>query len=459
MLLIVGVFGGNRGPSIVRYASMTALLLFAVSGMIMRHYGTAFGGAFITDSFAHYVKFLIGVASAAALWFSGSYFRNEKFDHFEYSILMLFAVLGMGIMVSAGNLLTLYIGVEMQSLSLYVMAAFNRDSLRASESGLKYFVLGALSSGMLLYGTSMIYGFTGSLNFINISVYLQNEPAMSSGLIAGLVFLLAGLAFKISAAPFHMWTPDVYEGTPTPVTGFFAAVPKVAAMALITRVITGPFGEFVEVWQQVLITLAVLSMVIGAFGALVQTNIKRMMAYSSIANMGYSLVALSAASKAGVSGMLIFMSIYLITVVGIFACILQMRTRDGNVEQIQDLAGLSKSNMPLAVILTLLLFSVAGIPPLLGFFGKWFAFAPAFNAGLAWLVVIALLASVVGAYYYIRIIKTMWFDDVMHTFIKAPRALATLSTLSALFVFPLLLLPFFAAPVLQAIEMAAASLF
>ena len=459
LLLLVGAFGGKSGVSIVRYASITALVIFAFAGFIINGQGTAFDGAFISDDFSHYVKVLIGLTAAATLWFSRDWFKQEKLDQFEYSILMLFAVLGMGIMVSAGNLLSMYVGLELQALSLYVMAAFNRDSLRASEAGLKYFVLGALSSGMLLYGMSLIYGFTGTLSFAEIGSVISGQEHMSAGIIAGLVFMLAGMAFKISAAPFHMWTPDVYEGAPTPVTGFFAGAPKLAALALITRLITGPFGEAQHSWQQVIIVLAVMSMVIGAFGALTQTNIKRLLAYSSIANMGYALVALAAGGAAGVSGMLMFMSIYLVTIVGTFAAILQMRTREGALEGIADLGGLSKSNLPLSLILTILMFSLAGIPFFMGFFGKWFAFAPAFNSGLTWLVVIALLSSVIGAFYYLRIIKVIWFDDQAHEFVKAPRSLAVLSSFSAILLFPVLLLPIVTAPTRALIEAAASSLF
>ena len=459
LLLLVGAFGGKRGVSIVRYVSIAALVVFAFAGFIINGQGTAFDGAFINDDFSHYVKALIGLTAAATLWFSRDWFKRENLDQFEYSILMLFAVLGMGVMVSAGNLLSMYVGMEMQALSLYVMAAFNRDSLRASEAGLKYFVLGALSSGMLLYGMSLIYGFTGTLSFTEIGTVIGGQEHMSAGIVAGLVFMLAGMAFKISAAPFHMWTPDVYEGAPTPVTGFFAGAPKLAALALITRLITGPFAEVQHSWQQVIIVLAVMSMIIGAFGALTQTNIKRLLAYSSIANMGYALVALAAGGAAGVTGMLIFMSIYLVAIVGVFAAILQMRTREGALEGIADLGGLSKSNLPLSLILTTLMFSLAGIPFFMGFFGKWFAFAPAFDAGLTWLVVIALLSSVIGAFYYLRIIKVIWFDDQAHEFIKPARSLAVLSSLSALLLFPILLLPFVAAPARALIEAAAASLF
>jgi len=389
--------------------------------------------------------------------FSKSYFQTEKLDRYEYSVLVLYAVLGMSIMVSANSLLSLYIGIELQSLALYVMAAFNRDSLRASEAGLKYFVLGAISSGLLLYGSSLIYGFTGSLEFGRIAEVVS--AGTTPGIIAGMVFLLCGLAFKISAAPFHMWTPDVYEGSPTPVTGFFAAAPKFAAMALIARLVIGPFGDIITQWQQVIIVLAVLSMFVGAIGALAQTNIKRLMAYSSIANMGYALVPLAAGTMAGVKGMLIFMSIYVITVIGIFACILQMRIRNGMVEQISDLAGLSKSNKSLAIILSMFMFSVMGIPPLLGFFGKLFAFLPAMETGLTWLVVLALIASVIGAFYYLRLIKTMWFEEAENEFVQAPKTLRGLSTISVLLVFPLFLLPFLAVRSQGIIAQAAASLF
>ena len=399
----------------------------------------------------------LGLSAAAALMFSKSYFQTEKLDRYEYSVLVLYAVLGMSIMVSANSLLSLYIGIELQSLALYVMAAFNRDSLRASEAGLKYFVLGAISSGLLLYGSSLIYGFTGSLEFGRIAEVVSEGT--TPGIIAGMVFLLCGLAFKISAAPFHMWTPDVYEGSPTPVTGFFAAAPKFAAMALIARLVIGPFGDIITQWQQVIIVLAVLSMFVGAIGALAQTNIKRLMAYSSIANMGYALVPLAAGTMAGVKGMLIFMSIYVITVIGIFACILQMRIRNGMVEQISDLAGLSKSNKSLAIILSMFMFSVMGIPPLLGFFGKLFAFLPAMEAGLTWLVVLALIASVIGAFYYLRLIKTMWFEEAENEFVQAPKTLRGLSTISVLLVFPLFLLPFLAVRSQGIIAQAAASLF
>lgn len=458
LLLGFGVSKDHDRSILVRYIAVGLLVLFAFIGLFLRRpSGEAFKGALLINDYSHYLNMFLGLSAAAALMFSKSYFQTEKLDRYEYSVLVLYAVLGMSIMVSANSLLSLYIGIELQSLALYVMAAFNRDSLRASEAGLKYFVLGAISSGLLLYGSSLIYGFTGSLEFDRIAQVVSEGT--TPGIIAGMVFLLCGLAFKISAAPFHMWTPDVYEGSPTPVTGFFAAAPKFAAMALIARLVVGPFGDIITQWQQVIIVLAVLSMFVGAIGALAQTNIKRLMAYSSIANMGYALVPLAAGTAAGVKGMLIFMSIYVITVIGVFACILQMRIRNGMVEQISDLRGLSKSNKSLAIILTLFMFSVMGIPPFLGFFGKLFAFLPAMEAGLTWLVVLALIASVIGAFYYLRLVKTMWFDEPENEFVQAPKTLQGLSTISALLVFPLFLLPFIAVRSQGLIAQAAASLF
>ncbi|MEM9600882.1 MAG: NADH-quinone oxidoreductase subunit NuoN, partial [Pseudomonadota bacterium] len=393
-----------------------------------------------------------------ALVFMRPYFKAEGLDRFEFSVLMIYAVLGMSIMVSANNLLSLYIGLEMQALSLYVMAAFNRDSLRASEAGLKYFVLGALSSGLLLYGASLIYGFTGHLDFAGIAAAIDTD-GLNVGIVGGMVFMMCGLAFKISAAPFHMWTPDVYEGSPTPVTGFFASAPKFAAMALIARLLFGPLEDAFDQWQQVIAALAIVSMFVGAIGALMQTNIKRLMAYSSIANMGYALVPLAAGTVFGLKGMLIFMTIYVITSVGVFATILQMRIRNGMVEQISDLSGLSETNRPMALVLTAFFFSLMGIPPLLGFWGKLFAFWPAVDAGLWWLVVAALLASVIGAFYYLRIIKTIWFDEPAQEFVQAPASLRVISTGSALVVLLLFLLPFITIPAQGLLDSAAAALF
>ncbi|WP_409433654.1 NADH-quinone oxidoreductase subunit NuoN [Litorimonas sp. RW-G-Af-16] len=458
-LLLAGVKKDtNRAPAI-RWITIGILIVYALIGFLLgKPQGESFQGLLRVDDFTHYINAIMGLSAAAALMLNKDYFERERLDRFEFSVLTLYAVLGMSIMASANNLLSMYVGLEMQSLALYIMAAFNRDSLRASEAGLKYFVLGAISSGLLLYGASMVYGFTGSLEYPQIAASIAENGA-TSGVVAGMVFLLCGLAFKISAAPFHMWTPDVYEGAPTPVTGFFAAAPKLAAMAVITRLLVGPFGDIPGQWQQVIITLSVLSMFVGAIGALVQTNIKRLMAYSSIANMGYALVPLAAGTVAGVKGMLIFMTIYVVTVIGVFAAILQMRIRNGMVEQISDLGGLSKTNRPLAMIITILMFSLMGIPPLLGFFGKVFAFTPAFEAGLVPLAILALIASVISAFYYLRVIKTMWFDDVANEFVEAPKSLKALVLISALIIFPLFMLPFTSIPIQEVIGKAAAALF
>lgn len=458
-LLISGAFAKKDRSVGIRYIAVGLLVAYALIGFVMgRPTGEAFNGLLVVDEYSHYVKAVIGLSAAAALMLTKDYFESEKLDRYEFSVLTLYCVLGMSIMASANSLLSMYIGIEMQSLALYVMAAYNRDSLRASEAGLKYFVLGALSSGLLLYGASLVYGFTGSIEFPVIADQIAQNGA-STGVIAGMVFLLCGLGFKISAAPFHMWTPDVYEGSPTPVTGFFASAPKFAAMVLIARLLMVPFGDIASQWQQVIVVMAVLSMFVGAIGALQQTNIKRLMAYSSIANMGYALVPLAALSAAGVKGMLIFMSIYVITTIGIFAVILQMRIRNGMVEQISDLGGLAKSNMPLAVLMTIFMMSLLGFPPMMGFFGKWFAFVPAIAAGLHVLVVLALLASVIGAFYYLRVVKTMWFQEPDEEFVAAPAILKNAVLISGMLIFPLLMLPFISIPLQNVIERAAQSLF
>ena len=444
---------------IVRYTAAGLLVVFGLMGYALdRNPGTSFNGLLYNNDFSDFLKAVIGLSAAAALLLSKHYFQSEKLDRYEFSVLTLYSVLGMSIMVSANNLLAMYIGIEMQSLALYIMAAFNRDSLRASESGLKYFVLGALSSGLLLYGASLVYGFTGSLDFETIRASIALTGA-TTGVIAGMVFLLCGLAFKISAAPFHMWTPDVYEGSPTPVTGFFSAAPKLAAMAIIARLTIIPFGDILGQWQQVIIVMAVLSMLVGALGAIVQTNIKRLMAYSSIANMGYALVPIAVGTVAGIQGMLVFMTIYVITVIGVFATILQMRLRNGMVEKISDLSGLSKTNPGMAINFTIFMFSLIGIPPLLGFFGKWYAFAPAFEAGLAWLAVIALILSVVGAFYYLRLVKVMWFDEPTREFVRAPRLVRVIAIVSVLLIFPLLIIPGISGGAIGLAEAAAQALF
>ena len=461
ILLLWAGFTTSDRSKLFRYVVATLLVAYAFMGFFMgAPEGELFNGALQIDLYGHYAKLVLGLAAASALIFGMPFFQQERLDTPEFSLLLMESVLGMSVMISANNLLTLYIGIELQSLALYLMAATNRDSLRSSEAGLKYFVLGALSSGILLYGISLIYGYTGTITFDGLALATAGDASL--GVTAGLVFLLSGLAFKISAAPFHMWTPDVYEGSPTPVTAFFATAPKFAAMVLIGRVLYDPFLARVEDWQQVIAIFAVLSMFVGVIGALVQTNIKRLMAYSSIANMGYALVALSAASAMGVKGMLIFMTIYVVTNIGVFSIILQMRTRTGMVERIDDLSGLSKSDSGLALMLTVLMFSLIGIPPLMGFFGKFYAFVPAFDAGLGWLVVAALVASAIGAFYYLRIVKTMWIDEERVEFVRSPalvRGFAVVASFAVFLAAIPLISGFAFAPALELIENAALSLF
>jgi NADH-quinone oxidoreductase subunit N len=415
VLLMYGVFKGQDKP---RSVTWLTIISFAVAAVLVVTHGGAtdepvFFGMFVAGGFAQFAKILILAGAAVTLLMSSDYLENEKANRFEYPVLVLYATVGMLMMVSANDLISLYVSLELQSLSLYVVASIRRDNLRSTEAGLKYFVLGALSSGMLLYGSSLIYGFTGTTDFDSLAKTFAGlgDAGPSLGLVIGMVFLISGLAFKVSAVPFHMWTPDVYEGAPTPVTALFAIAPKIAALALFMRVMVGPFGELIDQWQQVLALISILSMVLGALAAMVQTNIKRLMAYSSIGHMGYALVGVTAGTESGVSGVLIYLAIYLFMNVGTFACILAMRQQGRYVEGIHDLAGLSKSHPMMALSLMIFMFSMAGIPPLAGFFGKWYVFMAAVETGLYTLAIVGVLASVVGAFYYLRIVKIMYFDE------------------------------------------------
>ncbi len=418
-MMMVGVF--VRAETAYRTVNALAIITLVVAGALVVHVSggrqEALFGFFVIDEFGVFMKILILLGSVIALLMSDGYVRREKMDRFEFPILIVFATLGMLMMVSANDLLSLYIGLELQSLSLYVVASFQRDTVRSTESGLKYFVLGALSSGLLLYGCSLIYGFSGTTDFEVLAQVLSAEDS-SKGLIVGMVFLIAALAFKVSAVPFHMWTPDVYEGAPTPVTALFAVAPKIAAMALFLRTMLGPFGDLVAEWQQVIWVVSVASMLLGAFAAIAQTNIKRLMAYSSIGHIGYALMGLAAGNEEGLKGVLIYLAIYLIMNVGVFACILSMKVQDRMVEGIGDLAGLGKTNPAVAVLLMILMFSMAGIPPMAGFFGKFFVFMAALNAELYALTIVGAVTSVVSAFYYLRIIKIMYFDDPVQGFDK-----------------------------------------
>ncbi|MDN2567505.1 NADH-quinone oxidoreductase subunit NuoN [Aquibium sp. A9E412] len=418
-LLMIGVFSGPRANATVTGIAVALLLFVAVWMLIFPRDGVAFGGAFVNDPFARLLKILTLLGALVTLVMSVGFAKAEKFDKFEFPVLIVLATLGMLLMISANDMLSLYLGLELQSLALYVVAAINRDSVRSTEAGLKYFVLGALSSGMLLYGITLVYGYTGNTGFEAIAAALA-DGERSLGFVFGMVFVLAGLAFKISAVPFHMWTPDVYEGAPTPVTAYFAAAPKLAAMALLVRVTMDAFQPVAPDWQQIIVFVSIASMLLGAFAAIGQRNIKRLMAYSSIGHMGYALVGLAANSPAGVRGVVLYMLIYVAMSLGTFAFILAMRRDDGNVEQIDDMAGLASTNPMMATVMTILMFSLAGIPPLAGFWAKWYVFLAAINAELYALAVIGVLASVVGAYYYLRIIKIMWFDEAAGGF--APMA-------------------------------------
>ena len=457
-LLVFGVFRPETDAE-GRSVAWAAIAVLAAAGLVvLRQPGgteTVFEGAFVIDTFGRFMKLLVLAGSAAALLLAFDDLSDQKQLKFEYPVLVLLATAGMLVMVSAGDLIALYLGLELQSLALYVLAAFRRDSLRSSEAGLKYFVLGGLSSGMLLYGASLIYGFTGSTSFPVIAKVATATTATSNiGLIFGLVFIMVGLAFKVAAVPFHMWTPDVYEGAPTPVTAFFAAAPKMAAMALLLRVVMSAFPEAAAQWHQLVSILAVASMALGAFAAIGQTNIKRLMAYSSIANIGYALVGLAAASKEGVQGVLLYMAVYLVMTLGAFACILAMRRADGSVEEIDELAGLARHNLPMAFALGMLLFSLAGVPPLAGFFAKFFVFLAAINAQLYTLAVIGVLASVVGAYYYVRIVKVMFMDEPREEFLPVRGKEGLVMGLACLFVL-FFMVPYVASPLFDAAEAAA----
>jgi NADH-quinone oxidoreductase subunit N len=456
LLLMVGVFAGER-RSIGLITALSVVLLAAAAAAVLwipDRYVT-FNGAFTFDAFARAMKLLTLLGSAVAIVMAAKHAASERYARFEFPLLIVLATLGMLVMISASDLISVYLGLELQSLALYVVAAIHRDDVRSTEAGLKYFVLGALSSGMLLYGASLAYGFTGQTTFAGIAAALEAGP-VSLGLTFGLVFLIAGFAFKVSAVPFHMWTPDVYEGAPTPVTAFFSAAPKVAAMALFVRVMMEGFAPVIADWQQIVTFLAILSMALGAFAAIGQQNIKRLMAYSSIGHVGYALVGLAAGTHAGVTGVVIYLIIYVAMTLGTFAVILAMRRGGVMIEEIDELSGLARTHPVMAAMLAMLLFSLAGIPPLAGFFAKFYVFLAAIQAGLYPLAVIGVLASVIGAYYYVRIIKVMYFDEPVGRFQPMPAELRLVLGVSGAFI---LLYVVIAGPVANAAETAARAFF
>ncbi len=459
VLLMLGAFGrAVPGRDVAANVFAVGVLLLAAGFVAVAPAERAvlFDGAFIADDFARFMKLLVLAGSALVLIMSVGNLSRLALLSYEYTVLLLLAVLGMMLMVSAGDLIALFLSIELQSLALYVVAAIRRDSVRSSEAGLKYFVLGSLSSGMLLYGCSLIYGFTGSIDFSVIAGAATGQPlAQTIGLTIGLVFLLVGIAFKIAAVPFHMWTPDVYEGAPTPVTAFFAAAPKLAAMALLIRVLLTAFPGIAIQWQQIVVFLSIASMLLGAFAAIGQTNIKRLMAYSSIGHVGYALIGVATDSEAGTQAVLVYLAIYLFMTVGAFACILSMRVRDGLVEEIDALSGLAKTNLPMAFVLAMILFSMAGVPPLAGFFAKLYVFSAAIKAHFYALAVIGVLASVIAAYYYLRVVKIMFFDEARAPFLPVERGAGFVMTISGLFVLLFVLLP---APLVDAALTAARAL-
>ena len=415
VLLIVGVFKKNSFNLISKFTALSLLVAIPMVYINDNVSVKLFSNNYIIDELSSFLKILILASSAFALFFTNQYIKDNKIDQFEYPILIMSAILGMFVMVSSNNLIGLYLGIELQSLSLYVLASLNRDSVKSTEAGVKYFVLGALSSGLLLYGCSLIYGFTGSTNYYIIA---ENFDSRNLGLLFGLVFILIGLAFKISAVPFHMWTPDVYEGAPTSVTAFFALAPKVAGFGAIIRILYVAFGNVFVEWQIILIFISVASMILGAVAAIGQTNIKRLMAYSSISHMGYGLAGLATGIDEGVSASILYIFLYVVMNIGSFVCILIMKRKNIYFENIRDLSGLSKNHPVIAFSFTVFLFSLAGIPPLAGFFAKFYIFMAVIKAELFALAVIGLVTSVISAFYYLKIIKIIYFDPKPPTVIN-----------------------------------------
>ena len=435
LLLVTGAFAPKQ-TTLVAGGGVLALAAAAVAAAT-QPFGVAFGGALMSDAGAVFAQVGIYAASAVAIVLGQRWFERRGVMNFEFPVLVVLAALGMGMMAASGDLISLYVGVELQSLALYVLAAMHRDNAKASEAGLKYFVLGALSSGLLLYGASLIYGFAGSTVFTDIAVAAGGHA--NTGLLFGLIFLICGLAFKVSAAPFHMWTPDVYEGAPTPVVAFFAGAPKLAAMVLFARVLANGFAGAADQWQQVLEALALISVAVGAFAGLVQKNLKRLWAYSSIANVGYALLGLASGTAEGVQAMLVFMVLYMIDVTGFFACLAALSREGRAMETIDDMAGLIKERPGIALAMTAFSLSALGLPPFSGFWAKIYVFRAALDAGQWGPAVVCLVGSVVAAFYYLKLIKVMWFDASPGATDKPPMEAHAIAVAAALFAFPMVL--------------------
>ena len=452
------MFGVLRKQDSTLACTMLTLGGFLIAAILVltRVGGVGYHGQFIADAFSEFNQELILAGAALTAILALDYNRKQGIARFEFPVLLLFSVVGMMVMASADNMMTLYLGLELQSLALYVLAAFARDDVRSSEAGLKYFVLSGLASGLLLYGISLVYGFSGTMDFGQLRTLLMQPSHASFGLIIGVVFVFVGLAFKVSVVPFHMWTPDVYEGAPTPVTVFFATAPKVAAMSLLLRVMAVPFGHLLGAWQLIIILVSIASMVLGSFAAIGQRSIKRLMAYSSIAHMGYALIGLAAGTPEGIRGTLVYMVIYVFMTAGTFACIIAMRRNGRAVEQISDLSGLSTTDPTLALALAVFMFSLAGIPLMSGFFAKLYIFLSAVQVGLWTLAVIGVLTSVVGSFYYIRVIKVMYFDAPVAAFDPRPPSLSFVAAITGLFTTFFFIFP---GPIVLAAQAAAKALF
>ncbi len=454
-ILIFGVLQkGNAAFS----CTMLAIAALVLSGALVMSgtSGVGYNGLFVVDPFADFMKVLVLVGAGLSIILALNYNVHEGISRFEFPVLVLLSTVGMMIMCSTANMMTLYLGLELQSLALYVLCAFNRDDMRSTESGLKFFILGALASGLLLYGISLAYGFAGTMDFAELGRALAQPGAASPGLIVGVVFIIAGLSFKLSAVPFHMWTPDVYEGAPAPVTAFMSTAPKVAAIALLLRALEVPFHPIVQQWSGLIVLVSIASMLLGALAAIGQKNIKRLMAYSSIGHIGYALVGLAPGTQEGIRGVMIYMVTYVFMSAGVFAVVIAMRRRGRALEQISDLSGLSKTDPGLALIMTILMFSMAGIPPFSGFFGKLYVFRAAVDAGFWTLAVIGVLTSVAGAFYYLRIIKVMYFDAAEPAFDPRSTSLTFVGAVGALVTTFFFLLP---APIVGAAQTAAQLLF
>ena len=435
-LLMIGSFYQKKSINLIITLSFITLIILSINELIpSENQVFAFNAFFIEDKLSSFAKFIIFFTSSLSIIMSANWLRNYDKSAFEFPVLILFSTLGMALMVSANDLVSLYLAIELQSLPLYVLATFNRNDSFSSESGVKYFILGALSSGLLLYGSSLIYGFTGSIFLNEISQLIA--PSNQLGITFGLAFLLAGIIFKISAVPFHMWAPDVYQGAATPVTSFFASVPKMAAMIILIRILYVPFDTFITSWSQIIIFVSFSSILLGSVVAIWQSNIKRLIAYSSIAHMGFATLALSTGNKSDIESILIYMIIYIVANIGFFSCLINIQNRtEKNIDNISDLAGLSVNNPSLAISIALYMFSFAGIPPLAGFFAKYYVFMSLVNEGLILLATFALIASVIGAFYYIRFVKVMFFDDVADAKkITFSRSLGLINILCFIFIF------------------------